>query len=88
MDGSTIIFVFGAFCGGVMIGVVIGILMYDKNFQSYQWLRRQHWSCKTLCVVSADSVSLGTYCPTEERLDQLIDAAMKAKKETNDVKQA
>lgn len=40
----------------------------------YRWLRAQHWSDNTLCVVARpkDSVMLGCSCPSGELLDDAI----------------
>jgi len=44
----------------------------------YEWLRRQHWSDASMCVVMKprSAVRLGHDCPAVDRLDAAIDAAM------------
>lgn len=44
----------------------------------YRWLRAQHWNDADICVVAhpKGSVKLGTDCPSLERLDAAIDAAL------------
>mgnify|MGYP003517323134 CR=1 FL=1 len=44
----------------------------------YAWLRRQHWSDASMCVVMKprSAVRLGHECPSVDRLDAAIDAAM------------
>lgn len=44
----------------------------------YRWLRKQHWDHSAMAVVSdpKENVRLGTYCPSDDRLDAAIDAAM------------
>jgi hypothetical protein len=46
----------------------------------YRWLRMNNWNADTLCVVSypKDAVKVGHDCPSMERLDEAIDAAMQA----------
>lgn len=43
----------------------------------YRWLRQQHWENARIFVVagSKEQVRLGTDCPSDERLDAMIDAA-------------
>lgn len=49
----------------------------EKDAARYRWLREQHWSEKGMCVVrQAESVRLGSFCPSGEILDAEIDAAM------------
>ncbi len=45
----------------------------------YRWLRAQHWNEAPLCVVARpkDAVKLGHNCPSLDRLDTMIDDAMK-----------
>lgn len=45
----------------------------------YQWLRGLHWTDNTLCVVARpkEAIRLGHDAPSGDRLDELIDAAMK-----------
>lgn len=45
----------------------------------YQWLRKQHWTNNTLCVVACpkDAIRLGHDAPSGDRLDELIDTTMK-----------
>lgn len=44
----------------------------------YDWLRQQHWSSSQLCVVAQpkEAVKLGYDCPSDERLDEMIDREM------------
>lgn len=43
----------------------------------YRWLREQHWHTAPMCVVAnpKNAVKLGYFCPSDERLDAMIDAA-------------
>lgn len=52
-----------------------------KNAARYEWLREQHWSDGTMCVVTdpKESVKLGSNCPSRALLDEAIDLAMKEK---------
>jgi hypothetical protein len=45
----------------------------------YRWLRKQHWDHSAMAVVSdpKENVRLGTYCPSDDRLDAAIDEAMR-----------
>ena len=45
----------------------------------YRWLRKQHWHEGKICVVKnpKKAVKVGCDCPSEDRLDEFIDAAMK-----------
>lgn len=54
----------------------------------YRWLREQHWDHSAMAVVSDPkaNVRLGTYCPSEDRLDAAIDAAMSASSESGGAK--
>ena len=51
----------------------------------YRWLRQQDWFNSNLCVlrdpkqVLTRGIGLGADCPSRERLDQAIDAAIAAK---------
>lgn len=49
-----------------------------KNAARYRWLREQHWSDSKFAVVSnpKTAVNLGSICPSRERLDEAIDAAI------------
>jgi hypothetical protein len=49
-----------------------------RDAARYRFLRRQQWEKASLFVVSGakQSVRLGTYCPTSERLDDLVDAGI------------
>lgn len=55
---------------------------YRKDAERYRWLRSRHWNDSDLCVVlnPKRSVKLGYICPSEERLDFAIDAAIEAGK--------
>jgi hypothetical protein len=50
--------------------------------ERYRWLRAQHHSESTLCVVTdpKKSVKLGMDCPSQERLDSIIDKAIAEQK--------
>lgn len=51
----------------------------DKDAERYRWLREQHWNVASLLFVIAgtkEQVRLGTDCPSLDRLDALIDAAI------------
>lgn len=43
--------------------------------ERYRWLRAQHWSDNTLCVVMwpTDVLQLGSVCPYGDGLDGVID---------------
>lgn len=45
----------------------------------YQWLRSQHWNESNLCVVMhpKEAVRFGHDCPSQKRLDDIIDEAIK-----------
>ena len=47
--------------------------------ERYRWLREQHWNDSPMCVVMNPRacVKLGSDCPSDERLDAAIDAAIK-----------
>jgi hypothetical protein len=44
----------------------------------YRWLRNQRWYEGTVAVVSEPkhNVKLGSYCPSDKQLDEVIDAAL------------
>lgn len=44
----------------------------------YRWLRKQHWFDGKICVVNnpKKAVKVGYECPSEDRLDELIDELM------------
>jgi hypothetical protein len=48
--------------------------------ERYRWLREQHWNDSPMCVVMNPRacVKLGSDCPSDERLDAAIDAAIKS----------
>lgn len=50
-----------------------------KDAERYRFLRNQHWPVAELAVVCNPKVSvkLGHDCPSEERLDEQVDGAMK-----------
>lgn len=52
----------------------------ETDAERYRWLRAQHWNNADLCVVANPKVAvrLGHDCPSLERLDAAIDAAMAA----------
>lgn len=51
--------------------------------ERYRWLRAQHWATSNLTAVRnpQQALRLGSDCPSGERLDALIDAALAAKEE-------
>lgn len=49
----------------------------EKDAERYRWLRSQDWDTSPLFVVKQPTeVSLGTDCPSRERLDAAIDEAI------------
>lgn len=50
-----------------------------RDAERYRWLRERSWSSDELCVVASpkQAVKLGHDCPSRNRLDEAIDAAMK-----------
>lgn len=52
-------------------------LMVDA--ERYQCIRSKHWSDSDFCVASkpAENVRLGSFCPSHELLDNLVDEARK-----------
>lgn len=54
-----------------------------RDAKRYRWLRERHWNESTLFVVAGHHslVRLGTDCPSDDRLDAVIDAAMSASRE-------
>jgi hypothetical protein len=52
----------------------------EKDAERYRWLRAQHWNESNMAVVRypKTSVKLGFDCPSGERLDEAIDAAIGA----------
>lgn len=53
----------------------------DLDAVRYRWLREQNWNESSLSVVCnpIEAVKLGHDCPSGQRLDDIIDAAMSAK---------
>jgi hypothetical protein len=51
-----------------------------KDAERYRWLREQHWSYNTFCVVQQpkSAVRIGQTCPFRGELDAAIDAAIAA----------
>lgn len=49
-----------------------------RDAERYRWLRKRHWNESNLFVVAChhSDVRLGTDCPSDERLDETIDAAI------------
>lgn len=49
-----------------------------EDAERYRWLRQQNWNESTICAVARprDAVKLGYDCPSMDRLDATIDAAM------------
>jgi hypothetical protein len=54
----------------------------EIDAKRYRWLRGQNWNDSLLAVVAdpKDAVKLGQDCPSLERLDEQIDAAMLAQR--------
>jgi len=52
----------------------------SADARRYRWLREQQWDTANLFVISGSqsAVRLGTDCPSYDRLDAAIDAAMSA----------
>jgi hypothetical protein len=50
----------------------------EKDAKRYRWLREQNWNDAPLCVVRAPryAIRLGYDCPSRDRLDVAIDAAL------------
>lgn len=50
-----------------------------KDAERYRWLREQQWNTSPICAVTRpkDAVKLGHDCPSLDRLDAAIDAAMR-----------
>lgn len=50
----------------------------QRDAERYRWMRAQQWDTSNLFVVAGgkDRVKLGTDCPSSERLDALVDAAI------------
>jgi len=50
-----------------------------RDAARYRWLRSQHWDKGLLAVVAnpRDSVKLGRDCPSLDRLDDMVDEAMR-----------
>lgn len=55
------------------------IELLRMDAERYRWLRERSWSCDELCVVASpkQAVKPGHDCPSRNRLDEAIDAAMK-----------
>lgn len=47
-----------------------------QDAMRYRWLRAQHWNDSPLAVVAnpKQAIKLGHDCPSDERLDELIDS--------------
>lgn len=56
----------------------VGLAADKRDAERYRWLRKQHWNEAELCVVARpkDAVKLGYDCPSLDRLDAQIDAAI------------
>lgn len=52
----------------------------EKDAARYRWLRGRHWHDSDLCVVTSPKLNVrpGSSCPSEELLDDEIDAAIDA----------
>jgi hypothetical protein len=50
----------------------------ERDAERYRWLRAQQWDESDVFVVSGSKtkVRLGTYCPSGELLDSVVDAGM------------
>ena len=55
------------------------LVALKKDAERYRWLRQQHWSDGKYAVVMnpTESVKLGSWCPSLEMLDKIIDKEMK-----------
>ena len=55
------------------------MLRIIRDARRYRWLRAQNWTLNTLTVVShpKEVVRVGAFCPSEDRLDDAIDEAMR-----------
>ena len=53
-----------------------------RDADRYLFLRERNWSDSPLCVVTKpyEAVKIGHYCPSHDRLDAAIDAAVKEMK--------
>ena len=51
---------------------------YRKDAERYQWLREADWWRSPVCVIRnpKEQAKLGSDCPSGERLDEAVDAAM------------
>ncbi len=49
-----------------------------KDAARYRWLRAQHWDTSKVAVVMypKKNITLGSYCPFDHLLDELIDEEM------------
>lgn len=52
------------------------IAALELNDARYRWLRHQHWTDGKLVVVKMPCLKIGSDCPSLERLDAAIDAAL------------
>jgi len=52
----------------------------EQDAERYRWLRSQHWNTGLLAVVADPkaAIKLGYDCPSLDRLDEAIDAAIAA----------
>jgi hypothetical protein len=63
---------------------------FARDAGRYRWLREQDWFDGSICVlrnpkrVLTQGVGLGADCPSHDRLDQFIDAAIAAEGASND----
>jgi hypothetical protein len=59
------------------------IAALELDAARYRWLRTLYWDSGPVCVVTNPSknVKLGSYCPSMEMLDEIIDDAMYAQLE-------
>ncbi|SOY56804.1 hypothetical protein [Cupriavidus taiwanensis] len=57
------------------------ITAIETDASRYRWLREQHWNTADMAVVCRpkESVKLGFDCPSGQRLDEAIDAALATK---------
>lgn len=51
-----------------------------RDASRYRWLRAQDWTKKTVCVMASKDLPLGVDVRSNQRLDELIDAALAASK--------
>ena len=78
--GSTDYVRLDAECWGMVTKALRSSEASERDAARYRWLRKQHWSYNSMCVVERPqkNVRLGANCPSLELLDAAIDAAMRS----------